>query len=112
MTPDSKAPELSVRYPTAEELREWSARCTALGDAVKAGRGFMGTAAIRAAIDMDYLARLIDADPVKNIGQWNIVIKVPGRAKGGQARAAKLSPARRKEIAKKAAKARWKQSDR
>jgi hypothetical protein len=30
-----------------------------------------------------------------------------GAAKGGQARAAKLSPKKRKEIAKKAAKARW-----
>jgi len=31
-----------------------------------------------------------------------------GGVKGGKARAAKLSPARRKQIAKKAAKARWK----
>lgn len=30
-----------------------------------------------------------------------------GASKGGQARAAKLSPKKRKEIAKKAAKARW-----
>jgi hypothetical protein len=34
-----------------------------------------------------------------------------GGAKGGKARAEKLSPARRKAIAEKAAKARWKNSD-
>jgi hypothetical protein len=31
-----------------------------------------------------------------------------GAAKGGQARAAKLSPTKRKQIARKAAQARWK----
>lgn len=34
-----------------------------------------------------------------------------GGPKGGKARAAKLSPKRRKEIAKKAAKARWSSSE-
>jgi len=34
-----------------------------------------------------------------------------GAAKGGKARAAKLTPSRRKQIAKKAAKARWKTSE-
>ena len=34
-----------------------------------------------------------------------------GGAKGGKARAAKLSPAKRKAIAKKAARARWGKSD-
>ena len=34
-------------------------------------------------------------------------MKIKGKAKGGHARAAKLSPARRKAIARKAAKARW-----
>jgi hypothetical protein len=33
--------------------------------------------------------------------------KAPGRAKGGNARAAKLSPERRSEIAKQAADTRW-----
>ncbi len=32
-----------------------------------------------------------------------------GGAKGGKARAAKLSPAKRRQIARKAAKARWRQ---
>lgn len=34
-----------------------------------------------------------------------------GGLKGGKARASKLSPERRREIARKAAKARWKKSD-
>ena len=34
----------------------------------------MGVAAFRAAMDLDYLARLIDADPVKHIGQWQVVV--------------------------------------
>lgn len=34
-----------------------------------------------------------------------------GASKGGKARAAKLSPAKRKAIAKKAAEARWKRTD-
>jgi hypothetical protein len=38
------------------------------------------------------------------------VSKVSNKSKGGKARAAKLSPASRKSIAKKAAKARWQAS--
>jgi hypothetical protein len=34
-----------------------------------------------------------------------------GASKGGKARAAKLSPTKRKQIARKAAQARWKKSD-
>jgi hypothetical protein len=68
-------PKLTVEYPTAEELRAFSARCNALGDAVKSSRGFMGVAAVRAAIDLDYLARIVDADPVKQLGQWQLVIQ-------------------------------------
>lgn len=72
---DEKLPEPHVRFPTADELREFSARCNALGDAVRTKHGFMGTAAIRAAIDLDYLSRLVDAEPVKHIGQWQVVIR-------------------------------------
>lgn len=73
-TTAQRAPEFNVRYPTADELRAFSARCNALGEAVKTRQGFMGTAAVRSAIDLDYLARLVDADPVKNVGQWTLVI--------------------------------------
>lgn len=67
-------PEPHIRYPTSDELRTFSARCNALGEAVKSRAGYMGVAAVRSAIDLDYLSRLIDADPVKNIGQWQLVI--------------------------------------
>ena len=70
----TEAPQMSVTYPTADELRAFGARCNALGDAVKAKQGFLGVAAVRCAIDLDYLSRLVDANPVKNIGQWDVVI--------------------------------------
>lgn len=68
-------PKPHITYPTADELRAFSERCNALCEAVKTRQGFMGVAAFRCAIDMDYLARIIDADPVKNVGQWQVVIK-------------------------------------
>ena len=43
----------------------------------------------------------LEADPVNTFAQ-------AGRLKGGKARAAKLSPEQRQEIAKRAAQARWK----
>lgn len=48
---------------------------------------------------------LIDRDAGKNPAA--VALSKLGAAKGGKARAAKLSPAKRKAIAKKAAKARW-----
>jgi len=46
------------------------------------------------------------AEPPKNPAA--VALGKLGGSKGGKARAAKLSPARRKAIARKAAKARWK----
>lgn len=51
---------------------------------------------------------LEDPDAGKN--QAAVALGRLGGAKGGRARAEKLSPARRKSIAKKAASARWKKS--
>jgi hypothetical protein len=51
-------------------------------------------------------APLEDADAGKN--KAAVALGRLGGMKGGKARAAKLSPARRKAIAKKAAAARWK----
>jgi hypothetical protein len=48
-------------------------------------------------------------DPDSGKNQAAVALGKLGGAKGGKARAAKLSPARRKAIAKKAAAARWKQ---
>lgn len=48
---------------------------------------------------------LEDPDAGKNPAA--VALSKLGAAKGGKARAAKLSPAKRKAIAKKAAKARW-----
>lgn len=65
----------------------------------------------RTAIDLDHLARLLDADTGTKRMTFFVKVKskpkVPGRANGGNARAAKLTPERRKAIAKKAAAARW-----
>ena len=70
----SETPEMAVKYPTSEEIRALGSRCQALSESVKQRAGFMGVAAFRAAMDLDYLARLIDADPVKHIGQWQVVV--------------------------------------
>jgi hypothetical protein len=67
--------------------------------------------------DTQQLARSIldavapDAEPKKPVKKKNPAAVALGRlggAKGGKARAAKLSPAKRAAIAKKAAAARWK----
>ena len=50
-----------------------------------------------------------DIPHVKNLSA--IELGKLGGLKGGKARAAKLSPERRKEIAQKAAKARWSKKD-
>lgn len=47
-------------------------------------------------------------DPHKGKNPAAVALGKLGGAKGGKARAEKLSPAKRKAIAKKAAKARWK----
>lgn len=47
-----------------------------------------------------------EPQPIKNINA--VALGALGAAKGGRARAAKLSAKKRKEIAKKAAEARWK----
>ena len=75
-TDSTKTPEMSVKYPTAGEVQAFSDRLRLLYEAIKRDNGFKSVAAFRAAIDLDYLARLIEADPVKNIGQWQLVIKV------------------------------------
>jgi hypothetical protein len=49
-------------------------------------------------------------DPLKGKNPTSVAIGKLGGTKGGRARAAKLSPAKRKQIAKKAAKARWRSS--
>ena len=73
-TDTAKEPKMHVEYPTTEECRAFSARLNSMGEAIRGSQGFMGTAAVRAAIDLDYLSRLIEADPVKHIGQWQVVI--------------------------------------
>jgi len=47
----------------------------------------------------------LEKEPPKN--EAAVALSKLGAAKGGKARAAKLNATRRKEIAKKAAKARW-----
>lgn len=49
-------------------------------------------------------------DPYAGKNQAAVALGKLGGAKGGKARAVKLSPSRRKAIAKKAAAARWKHS--
>jgi len=49
-------------------------------------------------------------DPNAGKNQAAVALGKLGGAKGGNARAARLSPAKRKAIAKKAAQARWKNS--
>jgi hypothetical protein len=70
--------------------------------------------------DTQQLARKVldsvvpDADPPKPVKKKNpaaVALGKLGGAKGGKARAAKLSPAKRAAIAKKAAAARWKRPD-
>ncbi len=46
----------------------------------------------------------------KAAGPVSVPSKAPNRARGGLVRAAKLTPARRSEIARKAALTRWRQS--
>lgn len=68
--------------------------------------------------DMNQLAKAIvdlsvgeappEVDPDEGKNPAAVALGRLGGAKGGKARAAKLSAARRKEIAKKAAAARWK----
>jgi hypothetical protein len=53
----------------------------------------------------DQVAQEAEAQPGKNPAA--VALGRMGGLKGGKARAAKLSPAKRKAIAKKAAKARW-----
>jgi hypothetical protein len=60
----------------------------------------MGFAIIREATDPDY-------DPYQGKNPAAVELGKLGGAKGGKARAAKLSPEKRSEIAKKAAAARW-----
>ena len=54
------------------------------------------------------IARTEPPAPVKNLAA--VALGKLGGLKGGKARAAKLSPERRQEIAKKAARARWERS--
>jgi hypothetical protein len=60
----------------------------------------MGFAIIREATDPDY-------DPYQGKNPAAVELGRLGGKKGGKARAAKLSPAERSEIAKRAAAARW-----
>ena len=54
----------------------------------------------------DVVARLTKTEPEKNPAA--VALGRLGGAKGGKARAVKLSPERRSEIAREAAQARWK----
>lgn len=53
---------------------------------------------------------LDSAEPPREKNAAAVALGKLGGAKGGKARAEKLTPARRQEIAKKAAKARWKKA--
>lgn len=55
--------------------------------------------------EMREILRKANNEPTKNPAA--VALGRMGGLKGGKARAAKLSPAKRKAIAKKAAKARW-----
>jgi hypothetical protein len=50
-------------------------------------------------------------DPIAGKNPAAVALGKLGGAKGGKARAAKLSPAKRKQIAKKAAAARWNRAE-
>jgi len=104
-----KMPKGFVPYPTSEEVSAFGKRCAEFAEGVKGSAGMIGTLAYRCAIDLDHLGRLIAESPVKHTGHMNLIVtlKSPGKQKGGNARAAKLSPERKKEIAKQGAKARW-----
>jgi len=54
------------------------------------------------------IVRLSTEDPRQSINEYLASIGRSGGLKGGKARASKLSTKRRKEIARKAANARWK----
>ena len=68
----------------------------------------------RSSKDMNELAKSIVDDAIadKDEGKNPAAVELGrlGGLKGGKARAKKLSPERRKEIAKKAAEARWKKA--
>ncbi len=57
--------------------------------------------------DVNVLARLIVERSTRQKNPAAVALGLLGGAKGGRARAAKLSAARRSAIAKKAARARW-----
>ena len=78
-----------------DELRRYNARARASRAAVERGEELVS---LRLAIALVAFKPRIAVLPAA---------KQPGRAKGGKARAAKLSPERRSEIAKAAARKRW-----
>lgn len=78
----------------------------------------MPTRASKRPRDVNQLAKMIvdmstgeipkeDKPPEREKNPAAVALGKLGASKGGQARAAKLSPKKRKEIAKKAAEARW-----
>lgn len=56
---------------------------------------------------LDIFTGEVKEEPPREKNQAAVALAMLGAAKGGQARAAKLSSKKRKEIAKKAAQARW-----
>jgi hypothetical protein len=62
----------------------------------------------KAIVDLSVGEAPPEVDPDEGKNPAAVALGRLGGAKGGKARAAKLSAARRKEIAKKAAAARWK----
>lgn len=61
----------------------------------------------RSSKDINELATSIVSEATKDKNPYAVALGRLGGLKGGKARAEKLTPEQRKEIAKKAAKARW-----
>lgn len=64
-----------AKAPKADDLAALSKQLAAFGEQIRNSAGFIGVAATRAAIDLDYLSRLLNERPISGAGTWQVVIK-------------------------------------
>jgi hypothetical protein len=94
--------------PTPKLVAEWSQACTlAQHHACPARLANGGTLLICPCACHDKGEGEQPITVPQTVSEWAAAMGRIGGPKGGRARAAKLSPARRSEIARKAAQARW-----